>query len=44
MNINIFDFELTKNEIERLKSMDTNTPLIGSSQDYKIAEMRVNWG
>ena len=43
-NLNIFDFELTNDEIEKLKTMDTNTPLIGSSQNYKIAEMCVNWG
>ena len=40
-NFNIFDFELTNDEIEKLKSIDTNTPLIGSSQDYKITEMCV---
>ena len=43
-NFDIFDFELTQDEISKLKTMDTNTPLIGSSQDYKIAEMCVNWG
>ena len=43
-NLNIFDFELTSDEITKIKTMDTDTPLIGSSQNYKIAEMCVNWG
>lgn len=43
-NLNVFDFELTEDEILKLKTIDTKTPLIGSSQNYLIAESCVNWG
>lgn len=43
-NLDVFDFELTKDEIEKLKTIDTKIPLIGSSQNYLVAESCVNWG
>lgn len=41
-NINIFDFELTKNEIEQIKSLDLGHSLFFSHQDPETVEMIIN--
>lgn len=43
-NFNIFDFELTNDEMVILSKMDTDTNLIGRSDNYKIVESSINWG
>lgn len=42
-NINIFDFKLTDNEMEILKNLDTETPLIGNPSDPELVESAMKW-
>lgn len=42
-NFNLFDFELTQNELDVLKALDKNQNLIGCSQDTKLAEFAMTW-
>lgn len=42
-NINVFDFELTNEEMEIIKSLDKETPVVGSSENPELIEMSFNW-
>ncbi len=42
-NFDIFDFELTQEEMNTLKTLDKNQNLIGCSQDTKLAEFAMTW-
>lgn len=42
-NIDIFDFELTKEEMNALSCLDRETALIGRSEDPRLVESSMNW-
>lgn len=42
-NIDVFDFELTDTEMEKLRQIDTGKNLIGCSQDFAVAEFAMTW-
>lgn len=42
-NFEVFDFELTQEEMNTLKTLDKNENLIGCSQDTKLAEFAMTW-
>ncbi len=42
-NISIFDFSLTKEEIESLKKLDTNTALVGTPADPNRVVRSITW-
>ena len=42
-NFDIFDFELTQEEMSTIKALDKNQNLIGCSQDTKLAEFAMTW-
>ena len=42
-NLNVFDFELTNEEMETLRALDEDKPLIGSAQDPVKAEFAMTW-
>ena len=42
-NFDVFDFELTKEEMNTLKLLDKNENLIGCSQDTQLAEFAMTW-
>lgn len=42
-NIDIFDFELTANEMETLKKLDKASPMIGNPEDPDKAEFAMTW-
>lgn len=42
-NLDVFNFELSENEMEQLKDIDTKSPLIGCSQDAALAEFAMTW-
>ncbi len=42
-NFEVFDFELTQEEMNTLKTLDKNQNLIGCSQDTKLAEFAMTW-
>ena len=42
-NINIFDFKLTTDEMEKIKELNKNTPVVGSSENPNLVEMSFNW-
>lgn len=42
-NKEIFDFALTETEMAKLKDIDADKPLIGSSQDAALAEFAMTW-
>ena len=41
-NINIFDFELTKDEIEQIRALDLGQSLFFSHHDPETVEMIIN--
>ena len=43
-NIDIFDFELTADEMQTLIAMDKNAPMIGNPQNPDLVEMSATWG
>lgn len=42
-NIDVFNFELSNPEMEKLSKIDTGKNLIGCSQDFAIAEFAMTW-
>ena len=42
-NIDIFDFELTADEMQSLGKMDKNQPIIGNPQNPALVEMSAGW-
>ncbi len=42
-NINIFDFELTENEMAELRKLDTGKPMIGNAQNPELVEFAMTW-
>ena len=42
-NIAVFDFTLTDEEMQQLRSLDKNTPLIGNPQNPALVEMSAKW-
>lgn len=42
-NFDIFDFELTDEEIKKIEILDKNTPVVGSSENPNLVEMSFNW-
>ena len=42
-NINIFDFKLSLEEMEEIKKLNKNTPVVGSSENPNLVEMSFNW-
>lgn len=42
-NIDIFDFELTKDEIIELSKLDKNTPIIGKPEQPDFTEFAMSW-
>ena len=42
-NIAVFDFSLTDEEMQQLRSLDKNTPLIGNPQNPALVEMSAKW-
>ena len=42
-NFNIFDFELTADDMKRLAAMDTAAPLIGDPENPAMVEAAMNW-
>ncbi|MCD8024616.1 MAG: aldo/keto reductase [Candidatus Gastranaerophilales bacterium] len=42
-NINVFDFELTQDEMKELNKLDTGKNLIGCSQDVIVAQQAMMW-
>ena len=42
-NIDIFDFELTADEMQTLASMDKGQPMIGNPQNLALVEMSAGW-
>ena len=43
-NIAVFDFSLTDEEMQVLRSMDKNQPLIGNPLSPELVEMSTSWG
>lgn len=42
-NFNVFDFELTAEEMAALRKLDKATPLIGNPEKPELAEMSLQW-
>lgn len=42
-NMDVFDFELTPEEMELLAKMDTATPMIGRVEDPAMVEAAMKW-
>lgn len=42
-NINIFDFELTEEEMAELRTLDTGKPMIGNAQNPGLVEFAMTW-
>ena len=42
-NIDIFDFSLTKEELENLAALDKNEPMIGRPEDPDFTEFAMTW-
>ena len=42
-NIAVFDFSLTDEEMQQLRPLDKNTPLIGNPQNPALVEMSAKW-
>lgn len=42
-NINIFDFELTAEEMSALSSLDKASAMIGNSEKPELVEMSMKW-
>lgn len=42
-NINIFDFELTEEEMAELRTLDTGKPMIGNAQNPELVEFAMTW-
>jgi len=42
-NIDLFDFELTAEEMQTLVAMDKNTPMIGNPQNPDLVEFSAQW-
>lgn len=42
-NIEIFDFNLTNEEIESLKTFDLNEPMVGKAEDPSFVELAMTW-
>lgn len=42
-NIDVFDFELTADEIEQLVKMDTAVPMIGNPENPTVVEAAMKW-
>lgn len=42
-NIDIFDFELSDDEIKQLVTLDTKTPMIGNAEDPEKVEFAMTW-
>ena len=42
-NIDIFDFSLTKEELESLAALDKNEPMIGRPEDPDFTEFAMTW-
>lgn len=42
-NINIFDFELTADDMEKLKALDKKAPMIGTPEDPAKVEFAMTW-
>ena len=42
-NIAVFDFSLTDEEMQQLRSLDKNTPLIGNPQSPALVEISAKW-
>ena len=42
-NFDVFDFELTADEMAQFVKMDTAIPLIGNTEDPAVVEMAMKW-
>ena len=42
-NINVFDFELTSEEMAALRSLDKAAPMIGNPEKPELVEMSLTW-
>ena len=42
-NFDLFDFELTADEMDRLVSMDTAAPMIGNPENPAMVEAAMKW-
>lgn len=42
-NFNIFDFELTDEEMVRLSALDKNEPMIGRAETPELVEFSLTW-
>ena len=42
-NIDIFDFELTSEEMSALRSLDKAAPMIGNPEKPELVEMAMQW-
>ena len=42
-NINIFDFELSQEDMEVVRTFDKEAPVVGSSENPELVEMSFNW-
>ena len=42
-NINIFDFELTADDMEKLKALDKKAPIIGTPEDPAKVKFAMTW-
>ena len=42
-NFDIFDFELTEEEIKSIENLNKNTSVVGSSENPNLVEMSFNW-
>lgn len=42
-NINVFDFELTTEEMAALRSLDKAAPMIGNPAKPELVEMSLTW-
>lgn len=43
MNLNILDFELTTEEMSRLRTLDKASPIIGNPEKIELVEMAMKW-
>lgn len=42
-NFDVFDFELTADEMEQLAKMDTAVPMIGNPENPAMVEAAMKW-